>query len=133
MKSARPAHTHPPSDDVVNQAAEWIVRLSDNDLTLADLAALQAEFEQWQQLSPHHAEAARKMLAVIEQSKWIRTTAHPASAHAAMEASLTKKRRTAHAGKLGAMLALIVTLALPAWVFFLHYPPVYLLADVRTG
>jgi len=133
MKPAQPIHTRPPSDDVVNQAAEWIVRLSGDDLTLADLATLQAEFEQWQQISPQHAEAARKMLAVIEQSKWIRTTAHPASAHAAMEASLTKKRRTALARKLGAMLALIVTLALPAWVFFQHYPPAYLLADVRTG
>lgn len=133
MKSARPAHTHPPSGDVVNQAAEWIVRLSDDDLTLADLAALQAEFEQWQQTSPHHAEAARKMLAVIEQSKWIRTTAHPASAHAAMEASLTKKRRNTRVRKLGAMLVVIVTLTLPAWIFFQHYPPAYLLADVRTG
>lgn len=133
MKSARPAHTRPPSNDVVNQAAEWIVRLSDDDLTLADLAALQAEFEQWQQTSPHHAEAARKMLAVIEQSKWIRTTAHPAAAHATMEASLAKKRRTTRARKLGAMLILIAALALPAWIFFQHYPPAYLLADVRTG
>jgi transmembrane sensor len=133
MKSAQPAHTRPPSDDVVNQAAEWIVRLSDDDLTLADLAALQAEFEQWQQISPHHAEAARKMLTVIDHSKWIRTTAHAASAHAAMEASLAKKRRTTRVRKLGVMLLLIVTLALPAGAFLQHYPPAYLLADVRTG
>ncbi|MCC7136763.1 MAG: FecR domain-containing protein [Nitrosomonas sp.] len=133
MKSARPAHTRPPSDDVVNQAAEWIVRLSDDDLTLADLAVLQAEFEQWQQISPHHAEAAHKMLMLIEQSKWIRTTAHPASAHAAMEVSLAKKRRTTRVRKLGVTLLLIVTLALPVQIFFQHYPPAYLLADVRTG
>ena len=133
MKSTRPAHTRPPSDDVVNQAAEWIVRLSDDDLTLADLAALQAEFEQWQEISPHHAEAARKMLTVIDQSKWIRATAHPASAHAAMEASLAKKRRNMRARKLSAMLILIAALALPARVFFQYYPPAYLLADVRTS
>lgn len=133
MKSDQSARIPPPSDDVVNQAAEWIVRLSEDDLTLADLATLQAELAQWQQISPHHAEAARKMLAVIDQSKWIRATTHPASAHAAMKASLAKKRKNTRARKLGATLVLITALALPAWVFFQHYPPAYLLADMRTS
>ncbi len=133
MKSAQPAVTDLPPDDVVNQAAEWIVRLSDDNLTLADLATLQAKFEQWQQTSPQHAEAARKMLTVIEQAKWVRSSAHPASARAAMEASLTKKRKNTRVRKLGVVLVLIATLVLPAWAFFQHYPPAYLLADVCTG
>lgn len=126
-------HSNPVPDSIVEQAAEWVVRLSEDGLTPADRAALLAEFEQWQQINPHHAQAARKMMQLVHQSEQLRNTTHPPSARAAVEASLQKTQRLARAKKLGAAMILMVALALPAWFFFQHYFPVYLLADMRTA
>lgn len=71
---------------MAEQAADWIVRLSADHLTCTDQALIQAEFEQWQQINPHHAEIARNMLALIDQTKQICCIAHPASARAAIKA-----------------------------------------------
>lgn len=125
-------HSNPVPDSIVEQAAEWVVRLSEDGLTSADRAALLAEFEQWQQIDPQHARAASKMMGLVQQSEQIRETAHPTSARIAVEASLKNTRKSAHVKKLGAAIMLMMTLALPAWFFSQHYSPAYLLADMRT-
>ncbi|MCC6916960.1 FecR domain-containing protein [Nitrosomonas sp.] len=125
-------HSNSVPDSIVEQAAEWVVRLSENGLTSADRAALLAEFEQWQRINPQHARAANKMMGLVRQSEQVRETTHPTSARIAVEASLKNAHRATHAKKLGTVIMLMITLALPAWFFFQHYSPAYLLADTRT-
>ncbi|UJP04136.1 MAG: FecR domain-containing protein [Nitrosomonas sp.] len=132
MRSSRSKPSDPQIDEIAEQAADWIVRLSE-DLPAADRAALQIQFEQWQQLDPHHAATARSMLRVIEQTEQLRKTAHPASARVAMKASLTENRKDTRARKTGVAVMLAFLLMLPIWLVLQFYPPTYLLSDARTA
>jgi len=131
MRSSRSQPSDPQLDEIAEQAADWIVRLSE-DLSAADRAALQIQFEQWQQLDPQHAATARNMLSMIEQTEQLRKTAHPASARVAMEASLTENRKYAQTRKTGVAVMLAFLLMLPIRFVLQFYPPTYLLADART-
>ena len=132
MRSNRSQPSDSRIDQIAEQAADWIVRLSE-DLSTSDRAALQIQFEQWQQLDPRHAATAHKMLAMVEQTEQLRKIAHPASARIAMETSLTENRTHARARKAGAALMLAIFLLLPVWLALQFYPPAYLLADARTA
>ncbi len=132
MGSQQPKHTDTPSAAVINQAAEWLVRLSADELTPADHTTLIAEFEQWQQVHPHHAKAAQAMTGLMQQTKQASKTACPTAAHAAIEASLTHSDKQGHVRNLAKSLLLVLALSLPVWLLLQHMPPAYLLADVRT-
>ncbi|SEN32229.1 FecR family protein [Nitrosomonas marina] len=133
MQSNQAEHTDLITDPIAEQAAEWVIRLSDNDLSPADHAALLAEFEQWQQVNLCHAEAASKIMTLIRQTEQLRNSVHPASARAAAEAFLSGKRSHSRLKHPGTTLLLVIALVIPAWLFFQHYPPEYMLADMRTS
>ncbi|GAA5013522.1 FecR domain-containing protein [Acinetobacter puyangensis] len=64
-QSPSPASAPPNSEELVEQAAEWLVKLSSDDCTAQDHQA----FEQWQQQSPAHQHAVAGMQGMIEQLK----------------------------------------------------------------
>ncbi|MCB5190935.1 FecR domain-containing protein [Methylobacillus arboreus] len=114
------------SDKIAEQAAEWLVRLSD-----AAEAGLREQFQQWQAADPRHAEAVRQMQGLIAQLEEMQPQA--ATAHAAIKAGIRRgKRPDAVKRSAGALLA-VLALALPLWLILQHYPPGYLLADLRTA
>lgn len=119
------------TEDIAAQVASWIVRLSE-DLTSTDRAALQIEFEQWQQTDSRRAEIAHKMLSLIGQAEQLRKTTPLSSARVAIEASLTRSRKFSRTRKLGVTLMLVILLAMPIWLVLQFYPVTYLLADIRT-
>ncbi len=74
------------SDELAQQTAEWLVRLSADDMAPSVYAAVQIEFEQWKQADPKHADAVKKMEAIIQQTKRLRdTTTHIGPVRAAIE------------------------------------------------
>lgn len=130
--SAHPQN-HPvsPSAEVVEQAAEWLVRLSADDLTPAARAALQAEFDCWQQQDAAHASAVRTMQTLIRQTKQAASMTDVRHARAAIDASFASTRTP---GKnLAKTLVWMLCLFLPLWLVLEIYPPAWLLADVRTA
>jgi transmembrane sensor len=134
MSTATSADTLPADDPVVEEAAEWLVRLSGEDAHSGDFAA----FESWKKSDTRRAEAAERMCSLIERLSGLRTTttgSDTRTLHATLDAigSYPKKRPRSQLQRLGATLALVLTLALPSWLVLQKYPPAYLLADVRTA
>jgi len=117
------------SDGIVEQAAEWLVRLSADDARAEDRAA----FEAWQQADPRHAAAAGRMAGLIEQFRRLRgAVADPRPAHAALVAAAGATRRS-RLKRFGATLVLAAALVVPGGLALRAYSPAYLLADVRTA
>lgn len=120
-------------DDIAEQAADWIVRLTAGDATEREQA--HSSFEAWKKQHPLHAEAAASLQQVIGQINEVRATTHgnPEPAHAALKAALAEGNRSRRRiRKTVATLAVICALLLPAWQFLQIYPPAYLMADLRT-
>lgn len=123
-----------PSEQITRQAAEWLVRLSEDDMTPAEQIVMQTEFEQWKQADPRHAQAARKMESIIQNARQLQdVTKHTASARAAMESVLRKERKRSRSKNFALALILMFALFMPAWQILQYFPPAYLLADVRTA
>lgn len=125
-------------DDPAKAAAEWLVRLSADDVAPEERAALQARFEAWKQADPRQRDAADRMSGFISWVSGLRSTsASTAPAHAALDAVLrtssAKGGKRTRAKRFGATLALILALAVPTWIGLQAYPPVWLMADVRTA
>lgn len=120
-------------DPLAEQAAEWIVRLSDDDE--AERARACAEFEAWKRADPRHAVAARDMERLIAQVQTVagNTVAGARPARAALDAVLSHGARRQRAKLLGTTLAVAFLLAAPAWLALRTWPVAYLAADVRTG
>lgn len=124
-------HPVSPSAEVVEQAAEWLVRLSADDLDSAARAALQAEFDCWQQQNAAHASAVRTMQTMIRQTKQAADMTDVRHARAAIDASFGRTRtRSRNPAK---TLVWMLCLFLPLWLALEIYPPAYLLADARTA
>lgn len=124
--------------DPAQAAAEWLVRLSADDVAPDARAALQARFDAWKLADPRHAEAADRMSSFIGQVSQVRgAAANTTPAHAALNAVLGSAaancRKRTRNGRLGAALGLIVALMLPAWIGLQVYPPAYWMADMRTA
>ena len=69
-------HTDHPSeiaDDVVEQAAEWLVKISSEQCTKQD----QQDFIAWQQQSPKHQQAVANMQGMIGQLQQLQQEQHP--------------------------------------------------------
>ncbi len=120
----------PVDDTAVEEAAEWLVRLSGDDAQADDYAA----FESWRQSDPRRAAAAERMCSLVDRLRGLRTTGSDTRAlHATLDAVSSYPRKPARSRRLGATLALVSTLAMPGWLVLQKYPPAYLLADVRTA
>lgn len=121
--------------DIVQQAAEWLVRLSADNINSEERDSLQREFDRWQQQDTAHASAARTLQAVIQQTQQAGNVTETQSARLAIEASLVKNRPKRHSRRRNAATALVwmLILAVPLWFALQVYPPAYLLADARTA
>lgn len=119
-------------DEIMEQAATWVVQLSADDAKLRTQA--QADFHAWQRLSPRHAQAASEMQNLLQHIDHVRTGAggHAAPASAALQAAASSER-SRKIKRLSGVAAIALALLLPAWLLLQNYPPAYLLADVRTA
>lgn len=111
---------------IEEQAAEWLLRLHEGELSEAQRLA----FEGWKQQGPHHAEAAARMEAVISRMQALRGKKAPA--RAALNAAFTqpKSRRRKHTLR---ALAVACSLAIPAAALLVSPYPQRWMADVRNG
>ncbi len=133
MPSSRLTDSELTSDELAQQAAEWLVRLSTDDMTPSARVAVQDEFEKWKQADPKHAQSARKMEAIIQQTRQLRDKAkHTVSARMAIEAVFKEKRKYEQVKNNIMALILVIALAIPFWAVEQHYPLTYLLAEMRT-
>lgn len=119
----------PAGDAVVEEAAEWLVRLSDDGAKAEDRAA----FESWKQSDTRRAEAAGRVAGLIDRLRGLRTTNDARALRATLDAVGSQRKKISRSKRLGATLALLLSLAAPGWLALQKYPPAYLLADVRTA
>lgn len=107
---------------LLEQAAEWVVRLSERTPDAAEWAA----FQRWQQADPARARAIANMQAFMGGIAALKT--QPAQA-ATLQAALTNPRKLR---RNMTTLALAAVLVLPVWGMVKLYSVSYLLADIRT-
>ena len=109
------------------QAAEWILRLHEEDFS----DALRAQFECWKQQNPQHAAAALRMQDVINRLQSLREQSAPAKA--ALNAAFngrkpaTQRKQILRALLIAGCLAVPITLVMKS-----HYPEQWM-ADISTG
>lgn len=102
---------------IIEQAAEWLVKLDAGDCRRED-------FEAWQQAAPEHARAVASLQGMLGQFQQVER----GPARVALDAARRKR-----GPRPGTALALCCALLLPGWLLWQHTPPSYLLADIRTG
>ncbi|MFT4266592.1 MAG: FecR domain-containing protein [Xenophilus sp.] len=123
-----------PSDDALaEQAAQWIVRLTDGDE--AERRRARSEFEAWKRADPRHAAAARGMEGFVGQVHAVRDRAagQTRPARAALDASFAEGRRRQRVRTIGTVLTVACLLTVPGWMLLRAWPASYLLADMRTA
>jgi transmembrane sensor len=113
------------ADPILEQAAEWLVRLGDDDP--AERAVALRAFTTWKAADPRHAAAAARMEGLLGRVQALRGTAGTRPALAALAAAKPPRRHPA------GVVAMLLALCLPLWGTLLLWPPAYLLADLRTG
>lgn len=120
---------------IARQAAQWIVRLTDDDETERQRA--RAAFDAWKRADPRHAIAARDMEHLVSQMHAVRTDANGSArpARAGLDAAYTgaKAGRRRHIRHIGPAIMAALFLAGSASMVLHAWPPSYLLADLRTG
>ncbi|WP_411379061.1 FecR family protein [Pseudomonas sp. MPB26] len=109
------------SADLDQQAANWVIRLNEGNLSERE----HQQLERWKAADPRHAAAFERMQGFVGRLQALRPQQAPVQA--ALEAVRIRRRNPAGRVLLGLLLALPVVLALRA------YPPSYLLADQRTA
>ncbi|PIB57700.1 FecR family protein [Pseudomonas sp. 2822-17] len=109
------------SADLDQQAANWVIRLNEGNLSERE----QQQFERWKIADPQHAAAFERLQGFVGRLQALRPQQAPVQA--ALEAARVRRRNPAGRVLLGLLMALPVALALRA------YPPTYLLADQRTA
>ncbi|WP_242675157.1 FecR family protein [Phytopseudomonas dryadis] len=107
---------HGMSPAILEQAAEWLVKLDAGECR-------QAELDNWREAAPEHARALQSLQGMLGHFQQIA----PGPARAALRAAHRKPGT-----RLGTALALCTALLLPGWLLWQHTPPSYLLADIRT-
>lgn len=117
------------------QAAVWLVQLSGDDP--AACVRAEREFAAWKAADPRHAEAAACLESVVERVKAVRHGAvgTPRTARVALDAVREGPGRPRRAGRrrVVRVLALMLAMAVPAWVAVADGSAADLLADVRSG
>ncbi|MFT4100308.1 MAG: FecR domain-containing protein [Burkholderiaceae bacterium] len=116
-------------DRLAEQAAQWIVRLSDDDE--AERVRAREAFDAWKREDPRHAAAARGMERFVDQMQAMREAGGARPARAGLAAALAGDRRR-RIKRIGRTLVVAWLLAAPAWVALRAWPPSYLMADLRT-
>ncbi|MCE5983086.1 FecR domain-containing protein [Pseudomonas wadenswilerensis] len=109
-----------PSAAVLREAAEWLVRLDDEPS-----AADQQAFGAWLAESDEHLDAVQRLQGSLASLRQLPR----APARAALQ-RVTAASPGKHALK---ALAVGLALLLPTAALLQHYPPAYLMADLRTG
>ncbi len=109
------------SSDLDQQAANWVIRLNEGNLSERE----QQQFERWKAADPQHGAAFERLQGFVGRLQALRPQQAPVQA--ALEAARVRRRNPAGRVLLGLLVALPVALALRA------YPPSYLLADQRTA
>lgn len=113
---------------IQQQAAEWIVQLTDDDPDRQQQARM--EFDLWKQIDPRHAKAAEKLEHFINHIQDIQQQSDPKIAHSALRSSFRKPRK--YKKLAGATLALLLLIGLPLTFSLQHYAFPHLTADLRT-
>lgn len=109
------------SNDLDQQAANWVIRLNEGNLSERE----QQQFERWKAADPQHGAAFARLQGFVGRLQALRPQQAPVQA--ALEAARVRRRNPAGRVLLGLLVALPVALALRA------YPPNYWLADQRTA
>ncbi|MDY7534591.1 FecR family protein [Pseudomonas sp. Bout1] len=107
------------------QAAEWMIRLHEGQLTEAQRQA----FERWKQQGPLHAASAARMEGVVARMLALRGQKAPARAALSAAFARNGKARKNHLRAL----VLACTLALPATALLYSPYPQQWMADVHNG
>ncbi|WP_395608343.1 FecR family protein [Pseudomonas sp. B22129] len=113
-------------EQIEEQAAEWMLRLSEGELSEAQRQA----FERWKQQGPQYASAAARMEAVISRMQALR--GHKAPARAALGAAFAHQHARRRKNTVRALL-LAASLAIPAAAVVVSPYPQRWMADVRNG
>ncbi|MFL1419669.1 FecR family protein [Pseudomonas fildesensis] len=111
---------------IEEQAAEWLLRLHEGELSEAQRLA----FECWKQQGPHYAAAAARMEALIARMQALRGKKAPA--RAALNAAFAHQKPRRSKNALRALL-LACSLAVPAAALLVSPYPRQWMADVRNG
>lgn len=111
---------------IEEQAAEWLLRLHEGDLSEAQRMA----FERWKQQGPQYAAAAARMEAVIARMQALRAKKSPA--RAALNAAFAQHKAGRGKNAVRALL-LACSLAIPAAALLVSPYPQQWMADVRNG
>lgn len=111
---------------IEEQAAEWMLRLHEGDLSDAQRIA----FECWKQQGPQYAAAAARMEAVITRMQALRVKKSPA--RAALNAAFAQHKSRPSKNTVRALL-LACSLAIPAAALLISPYPQQWMADVRNG
>ena len=112
--------------DIEEQAAEWMLRLHEGELSEAQRLA----FECWKQQGPHYAAAAARMEDVISRMQALRGKKSPA--RAALNAAFAHQKSPRRKNAVRA-LVLACSLAMPAAALLVSPYPQQWMADVRNG
>ncbi|SAI68111.1 transmembrane sensor [Bordetella ansorpii] len=123
-----------PADRLAEQAAHWIVLLTDDDA--AERERARREFEDWKRSDPRHAAAAADMEALVGRMMDLRGSAsgNTRPARAALDAALAHTgRRRRRTRRLGAALAVALALGTVGWAVLTSAPFASLTADMRTS
>ncbi|OZI41810.1 FecR family protein [Bordetella genomosp. 4] len=118
---------------LAEQAAHWIVRLTDDDQAERERARL--EFEAWKRADPRHAAEAAAMESLIGRLQDLRAPAAGDSrpARAALDAVQACNDRRRRAKRLSVAALLLLALCAPLALVLHIAPPTYLLADLNTS
>ncbi|MBB1628954.1 FecR domain-containing protein [Achromobacter sp. UMC71] len=119
---------------IAHEAAQWLLRLTEDGASPAERAQLRAGFDAWKRENPQHEAAALRMESVLAQLGALRDDAQGQTLplHAGIAAGWAAGRRR-RLRRAAAALALAGVLAAPLAVFLHFYPSSYLLADMRSG
>jgi transmembrane sensor len=117
---------HDARQQIEEQAAEWLLRLHEGELSEAQRLA----FECWKQQGPHYAAAAARMEEVITRMQALRGKKAPA--RAALNAAFAQQKSPRRKSAVRALL-LACSLAVPAAALLISPYPQQWMADVRNG
>ncbi len=120
-------------DPIAEQAAEWIMLLTADDI--AERTRARQDYEVWKLADPRHAAAAAGMEGFINKVQAVRAPMHGDTrpARAALNAAFAPERKRSRSKRLGVVLAITLALVLPASLLLHIWSPSYLMADLHTA
>lgn len=118
------------ADRLAEQAAHWIVQLTDGDES--ERARARTDFAAWKNADPRHAAAAASMEGLLGNIEQVRAQSGRSARHA-LGAAFNRHLKRNKTKQLGTAVALMLAVILPAWLGLRAYPQAYWLADLHTG